>query len=374
MSVRDTAKNLALLVAALAVSLLLAEGAVRLVLPQPLSGSWRVQTETGLLVNKSGGSARHQVDRRVVRYRFGEPHLREPGVPRPATARRILVLGDSFTFGWLLSDADTYVARLQALVDGEFGAGRFVLLNAAAGGWGTADYLFFLEDFGPQIRPDAVLVFVNTDDIGRSLASPLLKAREDGAGYVTDRISIPPSWIKQWLNAEPVYSAYQWLLEHSHLVQLVRRTAVQGMGGTTVGLADPAVLGPQSSAPAAGPDPVRPDPVEVGEALFRRMRDWCSAHHAALWVTTTGFHNPRGATTPSSEPTAAFVASAAGIFAGLGVPYHDVSPAVGVAIRAAPRDFTIPGDGHPNERAAQLIADAVYQSFLRERVAALMQP
>ncbi len=230
MPVRDAAKNLALLVVALAVALLLAEGAVRLVLPQPLSGSWRVQTETGLLVNKSQGSSQHQFDRRVVRYRFGEPHLRELGASRPAGARRILVLGDSFTFGWLLADADTYVARLQALIDGEFGAGRFVLLNAAAGGWGAADYLFFLEDFGPRIRPDAVLVFVNTDDIGRSLATPLLRAREDGTGYAVDRISIRPSRLKQWLNADPAYSAYQWLLEHSHLVQLARRTAVQRIG------------------------------------------------------------------------------------------------------------------------------------------------
>ena len=108
----------------------------------------------------------------MVRYRFGEPHLREVTRTRSEGARRILVLGDSFTFGWLLDDADTYVARLQELVDAEFGPGRFVLLDAAAGGWGTADYLFFLEDFGPQIRPDAVLVFVNIDDIGRSLRKP----------------------------------------------------------------------------------------------------------------------------------------------------------------------------------------------------------
>jgi hypothetical protein len=112
----------------------------------------------------------------------------------------------------------------------------------------------------------------------------------------------------------------------------------------------------------------------VGEALFRRIRDWCTAHHAALWVTTTGFHAPQPEANPSAEPTAAFMASAKRIFAGLGVPYLDISPPVGAALQAAPEDYTIPGEGHPNERAAELIADAVYQSFLREQLLALIPP
>ncbi len=360
---RDLGKNLLLLLVALALSVLTAEGALRLVLPQNLSGSWRIQTETGLLVNKSHGSSRHQHQQRVVRYRFGEPHLREVTQARSERARRILVLGDSFTFGWLLNDADTYVARLQELVDAEFGPARFVLLDAAAGGWGTADYLFFLEDFGPQIRPDAVLVFVNTDDIGRSLSSPLLSVRNGAQGYVADRLAVRPSRLKQWINTEPAYSAYQWVLEHSHLVQLIRVAALQRFGGANVGLAERTTTGPRSEDSLAGTDPVA-----VGQVLFRRMRDWCAAHHAALWVTTTGFHSRDSNGNPSREPTAAFMASATRVFGDLGVPYQDISVAIGATISAAPEQYTIVGDGHPNERAAHLIANAVYSGFLRQRL------
>ena len=223
MTAREFGKNLSLFLAALVVAVLAAEAAVRILLPQNLSGSWRVESENGLLLNKSYGSAQHEFGSRLVRYRFGEPHLRVVTRTRPEHARRILVLGDSFTFGWLLNDAATYVARLQELMDAEFGAGRFVLLNAAAGGWGAADYLFFLEDFGPEIRPDAVLVFVNTDDIGRSLASPLLRVKRDAQGYLVERVAFPRSRLKQWLNSEPTYSTYQWILEHSHLIQLIRQ-------------------------------------------------------------------------------------------------------------------------------------------------------
>ena len=363
MVARDLGKNLLLLLVTLAVCVPLTEGAVRLMLPQALSGAWRIQTETGLLVNKSHGSSRHQSGQRVVRYRFGEPHLRAITHIRAGRARKVLVLGDSFTFGWLLNDVDTYVARLQQLVDAEFGGGSFVLLDAAAGGWGTADYLFFLEDFGPQIRPDAVLVFVNTDDIGRSLTSPLLRVRNSAQGYVAERVSVPPSRLKQWLNTEPAYSAYQWILEHSHLIQLIRKTVLQRFAGANVGLAERTAIGPRSEPSVAGPDPRA-----VGEALFRRMRDWCAAHDAALWVTTTGFHNWEADGSPSSKPTAVFMASATRTFIDLRVPYLDISPVIGETMRSAPEMYTIAGDGHPNERAAQLIANAVYGGFLRERL------
>jgi lysophospholipase L1-like esterase len=366
---RDLRTNLLVLLVALAVSVLLAEGAVRLLLPQDLSGSWMTQTDTGLRVNKSHGSARHQFGRRVVRYRFAEPHLRDVTLTRAESARRILVLGDSFTFGWLLSDADTHVARLQGLVDAELGAGKFVLLNAATGGWGTADYAFFLEDFGPQIRPDAVLVFVNTDDIDRSLTSPLLGVRSDAQGYVADRVPVRPSRLKQWLKSGLAYSIYQWNLEHSHLMQLiqrVRRTMPQRFGGTIVGPAAPTAIGPRGEASAAAPDPAA-----LGGALFRRMRDWCAAHRVALWVTTTGFHNRDADRHASSESTAAFMASASQTFAALGVPYQDISAVIGETINAAPEQYAIAGEGHPNERAAQLIANAVYNGFLRERLLAL---
>lgn len=369
MPARELGKNLLLLVVALAASAVLAEAALRFLLPQNLSGSWRIQTETGLLVNKSQGSSRHQFGERVVRYRFAVPHLRELKRTSLPGASRILVLGDSFTFGWLLDDGDTYVARLQELIDAEFGAGTFVLLDAAAGGWGTADYLFFLEDFGSQIRPDAVLVFLNIDDIGRSLASPLLKVGYGGAGTTAERVRVPPSRLKQALNSGPISSVYQWVLEHSHLLQLIRKALLPRLGTANFGLADRGAAVPErgAAAPAGTVAGANPAPAAVGAILFRRLRDWCDAHHAALWVTTTGFNDPKVAAT-ASEPTQAFMASAARTFTELGVPYADLGVLLHATLTAQHDAYTIPGEGHPNERAAQLIASTVYSRFLRERL------
>lgn len=362
MARHDLAKSLLLTGCALTASLLLAEGMVRMTRPQTLSGSWRQQTETGLLVNKSRGSAQHQIEGRTVRYQFSEPHLRRVVPPHSTDAQRVLVLGDSFTFGWLLADRDTYVARLQVLIDQEFGAGRFELMNAAAGGWGTADYAFYLEDFGAAIRPHAVLVFLNFDDIRRSLVSPLLEVRDDGARVDIARVHVTPSRLKVWLNSGPVYQLYQWFLEHSHLVQLARHEVLRQPEGT-----NPAAAASHAAESGDGRPSTRTDPVRLGEALFRRMRDWCTAHDAALWVTTTGFFQFANSAS-RDNPNEVFRANATLVFSTLAVPFHDITPDVGATIAAAPSTFAIPGDGHPSEQGARLIADAVFQNFLRARL------
>ncbi|HWW75864.1 MAG TPA: SGNH/GDSL hydrolase family protein, partial [Pyrinomonadaceae bacterium] len=211
---RKLAQKALLLCVSLAVSLLLAELVVRLVRPQDLSGSWGEQTERGLVVNKSAGVARHQFGARVVYYSFTAPHLRAPAPDAPV---KVLVLGDSYAFGYLLGDRDTPVSLLQARLDEKFGAGVFSLLNAAVGGWGAGDYTAFVEDFGEQIAPDVILVFLNTDDIGRALRSPLWDF--NSADGKLARVVPPRRRFKVLLNGLP---GYQWLLEHSHLVQLLR--------------------------------------------------------------------------------------------------------------------------------------------------------
>ncbi|TGO03650.1 hypothetical protein PN36_02425 [Candidatus Thiomargarita nelsonii] len=65
-----------LVILSITLSLLLAEAIIRIFLPQPLSGTWRVNSEKGYMLNKSGGTARHQKGSRVVQYRFNELHLR----------------------------------------------------------------------------------------------------------------------------------------------------------------------------------------------------------------------------------------------------------------------------------------------------------
>jgi hypothetical protein len=171
--------NILLVFGSTCVALAICGVLLRVFVPQDLSGTWFVYTKDGLLANKSSGDALHQMGARRVKYHFASPHLRDldsdlPAVKEPS--RGVLVVGDSYTFGWLLPDRDTYVRRLEDYANQTKGASSrpFKFLDAAVGGWGAADYTVYLRDYLSGVHPEYVLVIVNADDIGRALNSPLV--------------------------------------------------------------------------------------------------------------------------------------------------------------------------------------------------------
>jgi len=355
--IRGVAERLFLLALGFGLALILGEVLIRLAAPQPLSGFWTIDTATGLRANKSSGQSRHQFGERVVHYSFFPPHLRD--TPVKDGAIHILTLGDSFTFGWLLDKEDTPVHHLQELADAEFGAGVFQFLNAGVGGWGAADYVAFVEEFGDLIRPNAVLVFLNTDDIGRSLRSRLYEF----AGSDTQELIRRPAAVSRFKHMAKRTLGSQFLLEHSHLAQFVRFSAatlhrpassrgVAGLtrnGGTPVPCSD-AVGDPQA-------------PILLGNALFLRLRNWCAARGTSLYVTTTGRHDP-SPQGPTQEPTRVFMAQAEEFFRGAPIPYCDISPAFFALTEQERLTHSIEDDGHPSACGSRFIAEQVWREFL----------
>lgn len=347
-----------LAVVAFSAALAAAEGIVRWLAPQPLSGMWREPLPSGLYVNKSAGSARHHTAGHSATYRFHPPHLRD--TPWRAGGIRVLVLGDSFTFGMLLNADETYVRRLQDAADAHFGTNRFCLLNAACGGWGTSDYVAFLEDVGDQVRPDAVLVFLGTDDIGRSIRRGL-HAFDRAGGLDLVRRAAPVNRMKSLANRIPGYAL---LTEHSHLVQLVRRAAIQRSAPPPPRGGDP--------VPASTDLNVSPwRAARLGDALFLRAREWCDARGIPLWVTTTGRHD-REIVPGIKDPTRMFMMQAEEFFRLAAIPFADISCAYQVLPEADRAALTIPVDGHPSAEGARFIADHAWGGFLEERMSAYL--
>ncbi|MHA1107480.1 MAG: SGNH/GDSL hydrolase family protein [Alphaproteobacteria bacterium] len=324
---------------------------MRLVAPQDLSGSWRVPGPGGLVLNKAGGTARHRMGGRQVSYRFNRLHQRGRSPGRHGA--RILVLGDSFTFGWLVAEHDGFVGRLQARSNRVFGRDGFRFLNAGSGGWGSAQALAYLEHFGPLIRPRAVLMFVNFDDLARSRRNPLYRLTS-GQGLALERQELvaPGSNLRKWVHI--LVPGYDWLLEHSHLVQALRRAVVVRV--------DPDPANPPAAA-AAQPSPqvtiaLRPDNgSRLARALFRRMRLWSERNRAALMIVTTGW----------PLRTYDWAARAA---AAENIPFLDLSPALADKFGNHFTDYVIPIDGHPNEAGHAEIADAAWP-WLEPKLAAL---
>jgi hypothetical protein len=353
-------RNVVLVVVSTVIALSMGEGLVFWLAPQDLSGSHLRQSPAGYLVNRSDGRTRHQLGDRVVYYEFSYPHLRGDA-PNPE-ASRILVLGDSFTFGYLLSRPDTYVEHLQRRLDGEFGGGSFQLVNMGTGGWGLSDVVRAVEEFGDIVDPVVVLVFINTDDIGRSIIKGMYTLADDEGFELEDHSGeLPILRAKYIVNQLP---GYQWLLEHSQIAILVKRAVYYDV--------DEARLAERrrGSVPATHDVSVTaPHAQRLGRALVRRLNDWSKQRDIRLLVTTTGFHSFSDI---PGEPTRLFMEKAPEIFAAEQVPFFDFSAQLYERYEGVITPLVIPGDHHPNEHAAETIAGFVWP-WLRENLVDIRQ-
>ena len=78
-------------------------------------------------------------------------------VPRGA----ILAVGDSFTVGFGVSDADSWPARLEKLLG-------IPVVNAAAAGWGVDQTVLRAESLTPVLQPRALIVGIYDADVSRN--------------------------------------------------------------------------------------------------------------------------------------------------------------------------------------------------------------
>ena len=111
-------KNFILTILSILFSLIVIEIFLSIFIPQARNGSWRLQDDSGSYFNRKFGSAKHEFigkkDQISVVYNFGKYHNRKyDGFEEYDNLKKILVLGDSNIFGWLLKDEQTFVYYLQ---------------------------------------------------------------------------------------------------------------------------------------------------------------------------------------------------------------------------------------------------------------------
>ena len=80
-------------------------------------------------------------------------------IEKPADTIRILSLGDSRTFGWGLSDEETYSRRLQSLLQEYVGKDKRVeVINAGVNAWSYPQMWVYFRDTGLKFKPDIVVL------------------------------------------------------------------------------------------------------------------------------------------------------------------------------------------------------------------------
>ena len=95
---------------------------------------------------------------RIVHVVTNSLGLRTPELtPRPAGVRRVLALGDSFTFGHAVEGAETWPAVLQELLNAR-GGPRYEVVNAGVSGHGTGQQLLLYDELEARVEPDLVVL------------------------------------------------------------------------------------------------------------------------------------------------------------------------------------------------------------------------
>jgi len=94
---------------------------------------------------------------------MGVRSRREYTLNKPFGVTRVLMFGDSFTFGDEVSDDETYAARLEQLLP------RTEVLNLGVHGYAHDQMLLYLREVGADYHPDLVLLGFVADDMERNL-------------------------------------------------------------------------------------------------------------------------------------------------------------------------------------------------------------
>jgi lysophospholipase L1-like esterase len=117
---------------------------------------------------------------RVVTNALGFRDRRLPG-PKPPGTMRVVVLGDSFTQGYGVEEADAYPRRLERLLDERRPSERHEVINLGVPGACPLDYDAHLAEVGLAYQPDLVLVGFMANDV-----SDIHSKREFGSRIMSE--------------------------------------------------------------------------------------------------------------------------------------------------------------------------------------------
>lgn len=132
---------------------------------------------------------------------------------------RVLVLGDSHTFGYEVNQEQTYSAVTEKRLR-EKGIDATVI-NAGLSGTGTGEQLVFLEQEGMRYQPDYVVLGFFSNDFDDNLKSAFFKLDQQDSLVIDHKEHIPGVKIQNFIYQ---FACIRWLSEHSYLYNFVFNT------------------------------------------------------------------------------------------------------------------------------------------------------
>jgi lysophospholipase L1-like esterase len=127
-----------------------------------------------------------------VRLKINSRNLRSPeiAVPKPAGTKRVLVIGDSVTFGWGVDESETFSRKLESSLRRQL-ACPLEVVNAGVSGYGTIEEADYFLHEGLELQPDVVVVYyVENDNLSVShFEGPIASFLKDWVVYRSNLIN-----------------------------------------------------------------------------------------------------------------------------------------------------------------------------------------
>ena len=351
---REILINLLLIVVSSLFALFVSEIALRLVGLGPLYVSperdrfWKYDSRLGWS-HQPGQEGIFETQQFRVAVRINEDGLRdrERSYQRPNDKKRILVLGDSFAWGYGVEESDRFSQQLEKTLGVE-------VINAGVSGYSTDQELLWYKDEGIKYETDLVILVVAGNDVGdneRQLVSTIYYkpkfVLEEGqlipTGYPVPKTSSQGLFIYSLSQRSAL--AYFLIQRYFDLLTLYAkfRAAPEEQIDTPV------------SATRA-----EEAPFELTIALIEELRRVAESRNARFMIVTTD----RWWNHPSDETYTDFVAA----LQSKGFFVLDVESMPGFD----PEVMLIPDDGHWSPAGHEFVAEEI-EDFL-ERNQLLIQP
>lgn len=242
------AAGLILVAASVIIALFVAEVVVRVTVPIGNRGTELVFFQYDELMgwtNKPGAHGTLEIPASTTTVDINEQGQRDDLAAAEKTHRRIIVLGDSQTWGYGVEADERYTEAMEDALNE--GTENVEVINMGVSGYGTGQEYLLLRTHGLTYHPDVVVVGFYSNDLGDNVETnnrnefayprPIL-VRQDGA--MTIKNYPVPYRGPQWQKTPSYYAQYpqpqRWLLEHSRLFYIVAKQLEPSMRNLLVKL------------------------------------------------------------------------------------------------------------------------------------------
>lgn len=209
--------------------------------------------------------------------------MRGPELTASSTGGVVLI-GDSFTMGYGVSDGQEYAAVLRQALDERFGDGRVPVLNMGMGNNGNGRWVKLLEREVPAYAPRVVVFQFCQNDFDDNRRERLYHL--DARGQL---VADPVPSMSTMRKAQQAIEAVPGL-SYSHLLSFAKQMQAELKGRMASGPAPASVPPTRTSTAAAGPDPSE----RLTLALLERAITICREHGWPVLMVAAELEGPRG--------------------------------------------------------------------------------